>query len=200
MLAQWMLLDYGEVISLPQPAADVAAMAAHARQSPATFHDRYWRHRNPYDRGQPAHSYWSEVVGRPLAADEPLVAALDAADVASWSHLNPQTLRMINEWEARGFRLALLSNAPESLARSVDAASWSAVFAHRFYSCRFSRAKPDPTLFEEVLRQLDAEPAQVTFLDDRADNVRAAAALGINAVLYRGQPVILAESGAPPPE
>jgi putative hydrolase of the HAD superfamily len=192
--ARWILLDYGEVISLPQPATDVAAMAAHADQSPAVFHDRYWRHRIPYDRGQPAHSYWSEVLGRTLAVDEPLVAALDAADVASWSHLNPQTLRMLGEWEAGGYQLALLSNAPESLARAIDEAPWAAAFTHRFYSCRCGRAKPDPALFEEVLRRLDAEPADVTFLDDRADNVRAAAALGINAILYGGQSTAFPES------
>ncbi|MEV1289012.1 HAD-IA family hydrolase [Micromonospora sp. NPDC049679] len=198
MSPRWILLDYGEVISLPQSATDIAAMAAHAGRSPTDFHDRYWRHRLPYDRGQPAHSYWSAVLGRTLAVDDPLVAVLDTADVASWSRLNPHTLRMISEWEAHGVRLALLSNAPESLARAIDGAGWAAAFTQRFYSCRFGRAKPDPVLFEEVLRRLDAEPAEVTFFDDRADNVRAAADLGIDAILYRGQTPVSPRSGPVP--
>ncbi|MBB2910840.1 putative hydrolase of the HAD superfamily [Streptosporangium becharense] len=180
----WLLLDYGEVISLPQPAEAVAALAALAGQEPAVFGERYWRHRDAYDRGQASHAYWSDVLGRALDAGDPLVAELDMADVASWSHLNPASLRRIEELAGDGRRLALLSNAPEPLAAAIDAAPWAAAFSHRFYSCRLALAKPDSAIFERVLRELGAEPADVTFLDDRAVNVDAAAALGIDAVLF----------------
>ncbi|MGJ6969590.1 HAD-IA family hydrolase [Streptosporangium sp. G11] len=179
----WMLLDYGEVISLPQPLDATTAMAELIGQDHTTFRDRYWRHREAYDRGQASHSYWSAVAGRTLADDDPLVAKLNAADVASWFHLNPRSLRAIEDL-AGHHRLALLSNAPEPLAAAIDDAPWSAAFAHLFYSCRLALTKPDPAIFEEVLRRLGAAPGDVTFLDDRAVNVRAAAALGINALLY----------------
>ncbi|WP_329423528.1 HAD-IA family hydrolase [Streptosporangium sp. NBC_01495] len=186
-MTTWMLLDYGEVISMPQPSDATAAMAELIGQDHATFRDRYWHHREAYDRGQASHSYWSGVAGRTLADDDPLVATLNAADVASWFHLNPETLRAIEDL-AGHHGLALLSNAPEPLAAAIDAAPWAAAFTHRFYSCRLTLAKPDPAIFEEVLRHLDAAPGDVTFLDDRAVNVRAAAALGINALLYPDWP------------
>ncbi|WP_433242839.1 HAD-IA family hydrolase [Streptosporangium sp. CA-135522] len=183
-MTTWMLLDYGEVISLPQPVGAVTAMADLAGRDPADFHDRYWRHRDPYDRGQASHLYWSNVLGRELAAGDPLLAELDAADVASWSHLDPAGLDMLGKL-AGSHRLALLSNAPESLAAAIDDAPWAEVFAHRFYSCRLGLAKPDAAIFEKVLHRLGADPGEVTFFDDRDVNVRAAAALGITAVLYR---------------
>ncbi|MGS2647981.1 HAD-IA family hydrolase [Streptosporangium sp. G12] len=182
-MTTWMLLDYGEVISMPQPSDATASMAKLIGQDEATFHDRYWRHREAYDRGQASHLYWGAVLGRTLADDDPLVAKLEAADVESWFHLNPETLRGIEDLAGR-HRLALLSNAPEPLAAAIDDAPWAAAFSHRFYSCRMALTKPDPAIFEEVLRRLDAAPGDVTFLDDRAANVRAAAALGINALLY----------------
>ncbi|WP_440088767.1 HAD-IA family hydrolase [Streptosporangium sp. LJ11] len=182
-MTTWMLLDYGEVISMPQPSDATASMAKLIGQDEATFHDRYWRHREAYDRGQASHLYWGSVLGRTLADDDPLVAKLEAADVESWFHLNPETLRGIEDLAGR-HRLALLSNAPEPLAAAIDDAPWAAAFSHRFYSCRMALTKPDPAIFEEVLRRLDAAPGDVTFLDDRAANVRAAAALGINALLY----------------
>ncbi|GLW11123.1 haloacid dehalogenase [Microtetraspora sp. NBRC 13810] len=187
MTTHWTLLDYGEVISLPQQAGDIAAMAALAGQDDETFRDRYWRHRLPYDRGQADHLYWGEVLGRALAPDDPLVGELVTADVASWSRIDPAALRTIEEHVARGDRLALLSNAPEPLAAAVDRASWAAAFSHRFYSCRLSLTKPDPAIYETVLRLLQAEPANVVFHDDRAENVEAARALGINAVLHRAR-------------
>ncbi|MCW2919816.1 MAG: hydrolase superfamily-like protein [Actinomycetia bacterium] len=94
-MTAWMLLDYGEVISLPQPADDIAAMAALAGQTLATFQDRYWRHRDPYDRGQAPHAYWSNVLGRALTPDDPIVTELNTADVTSWSHLDPGPARSI---------------------------------------------------------------------------------------------------------
>jgi putative hydrolase of the HAD superfamily len=184
-LTTWILLDYGEVISLPQPADDIAAMEALADLDHETFQARYWRHRDLYDRGFASHAYWSKVVGRVLAPDDPVVTALNAADVTSWSHLDPAALRMIEEFADNGHRLALLSNAPEPMATAIDQAPWAGAFNYRFYSCRFGLAKPDIALFQEVLLDLDVAPADVTFLDDRAVNVRAAASLGINAVLYR---------------
>jgi len=182
-----MLLDYGEVISTSQPPGTAAAMAELIGQDEVTFRDRYWRHRDAYDRGQASHSYWSGVAGRTLTEDDPLVAKLDEADVESWTHLNPQSLRAIEEL-AEHHPLALLSNAPKPIAAAIDDAPWAAAFTHRFYSCHLSLIKPDPAIFEVVLRHLDAAPADVTFIDDRAVNVRAAAALGINALLYPDWP------------
>jgi putative hydrolase of the HAD superfamily len=183
-MTTWMLLDYGEVISRPQSAEAVSSLAALAGQEPARFRDRYWRYRPTYDRGQLAHDYWGAVLDRSLSPDDPLVGELTRIDVESWSDLDPAVLRMIEEaGERQG--LALLSNAPEPMAAAIDRAAWAQPFAHRFYSCRFGLAKPDAALFRLVLESLEAAPEQVTFLDDRAENVEAAAALGINAILHR---------------
>ncbi|MEU6740818.1 HAD-IA family hydrolase [Streptosporangium sandarakinum] len=183
-MTTWMLLDYGEVISLPQPPEDVTAMAVLADLDTETFLDRYWRHRDLYDRGRPSHAYWGDVLDRGFSEGDPLVAALDAADTASWSHLDPVSLEAIRALAGR-HRLALLSNAPEPMAAAIDRAPWAQAFDHRFYSCRLGLAKPDPEIFEKVLHRLGAEPDEVTFFDDRAVNVEAAAAVGIHAVLYR---------------
>jgi len=45
------------------------------------------------------------------------------------------------------------------------------------------RAKPEPDLYEEVLRREGAKPGDVAFVDDRADNLEPARRLGIDTVL-----------------
>ncbi|MDG4763858.1 HAD family phosphatase [Solwaraspora sp. WMMD406] len=183
-MSSWLVFDYGQVISLPQPPDEMAAMARLAELPLDTFSEGYWRHRDVYDSGCPTERYWSLVVGRPLAASDQLVSDLVAADVASWSHLNPSTLDLLDELAAAGHRLALLSNAPEAIATAIDAAPWAAGFTHRLFSCRLALAKPDPAIFHELLRQLAAPPDQVTFVDDRPENVRAAAEAGLTALRY----------------
>ena len=66
----WLLCDYGEVLSLPQPAADRAAIEVAAGRRGEEFWADYWRHRPDYDRammmkiaaicetGKPGASVW----------------------------------------------------------------------------------------------------------------------------------------------
>jgi len=185
----WLVFDYGQVISLPQPSAAVAAMAQLAGLPQATFDEGYWRHRDAYDAGWPAERYWSHVVGRPLSADDPLVAELDRADIASWSQLNPRTVELVTGLAADGHGLALLSNAPESIATAIDSADWAAVFHHRLFSCRLALTKPDPAIFAALLHRLGAPADRVTFVDDRPENVQAAAEAGLTALRYPDVPM-----------
>jgi putative hydrolase of the HAD superfamily len=137
----------------------------------------------PYDRGDidPV-PYWSAVSGRRV--DAAAAAELDRMDVLSWLHRNMGTFAVVERLAERGARLALLSNTPEPLAREMAAASWAPLFSRHFYSCRIHQVKPDATIFRHVLSELDSVPEQVTFIDDRLENIDAAAALGIRALHF----------------
>ena len=184
-MTRWVLADYGEVISAALPAETILELADLAGQQPGEFRGRYWKFRPPYDLGQSDRAYWSAVLGRELKAEPRLVAAMTRADVAGWLTLNPRTLPALAEFATdAGVRLALLSNAPEPLAAAIDRSGWSAGFDRRFYSCRLGLAKPDPAVYEAVLDDLGTTPQSVLFIDDRAENVLAAAALGLRAVRF----------------
>jgi putative hydrolase of the HAD superfamily len=182
-MTRWVLTDYGEVISDPLPAQTVSELADLAGQQAEEFLGRYWKFRPPYDLGQTARAYWSAVLGR--AAEPQLVEAMIRVDVAGAMTLNPRTLPALITFGTRaGVRLALLSNAPEPLATAIDKSEWAPSFDRRFYSCRLGLAKPDPAVFRAVLDDLGAAPHSVLFIDDRPENVLAAAALGLQAVRF----------------
>ena len=48
-------------------------------------------------------------------------------------------------------------------------------------SCDIKAIKPDPKMFEEILRKYQLDPANCVFLDDIADNTNMAESLGIKA-------------------
>lgn len=83
-----------------------------------------------------------------------------------------------------GAKLALVSNAPEPLARAIDHCFWSRHFDHRHYSCRLAAAKPDPQAFQIVLHDLGAQPGEVLFIDDRAENTLTARDLGMHTITF----------------
>jgi putative hydrolase of the HAD superfamily len=55
-----------------------------------------------------------------------------------------------------------------------------------FSSCYLGLRKPDRRIYEVTLDVLQRDPEEVAFIDDRAENVAAAASLGIHGIRYEG--------------
>jgi putative hydrolase of the HAD superfamily len=202
-VAAWVVFDYGAVLCTEQPEADrralVEAGGLDPDDGPAAdrFWSAYWRDRPAYDRAEldPA-AYWARVLDRSPTPAE--VAALDAADVAGWCHPQPASLAVADALAAGGVELALLSNAPASLADAVDELPWMQVVPRRYYSCRLRATKPDPAAYGGVLAELGADPTEVTFVDDRPANVAGAAAVGMRALLFTDPTTLAADLGVEP--
>jgi putative hydrolase of the HAD superfamily len=182
----WVLFDYGGVICYPQPAEDQALMARAAGCTVAEFNGAYWPYRLDYDRAAlDVTGFWQAVAGRlGRSFDEAQIAELASLDVASWMHLHEGTVALIEDLAAAGQRLALLSNAPVDVAEAVSALPVAAHFEHLIFSCFLKSAKPDPECFSGALAVMGAEPAEVIFVDDRADNIAGAARMGLAVVQF----------------
>jgi putative hydrolase of the HAD superfamily len=179
----WLLCDYGQVLSLPQPALDRYALVAASGLPTDTFWESYWAHRAAYDRDELSSSaYWAAVLG--TTPDAGLAQQLSALDAASWLHPNRAALAAAERAVGRGYRLAVLSNAPIELADALDRIPWLVRFERRLFSCRLRLSKPDPAIYRAALACLEAVPEEVIFFDDRADNVAAANCLGIRAHVF----------------
>ncbi len=183
----YVIIDYGCVISYPQPPAAVDALLVAAGGDSAQTLERFWRHRLAYDRGDLVeHEFWSLVTQRELVPDDPHVTTLVDLDVASWSHVRPETLTAMREFQARGLPLALLSNTPAPHANWMLSQPWSEAFSAHVFSYRLRTVKPDPAIFSHTLEQLDCTAEQAVFVDDRAENCDGARDIGIAAVHFRG--------------
>jgi putative hydrolase of the HAD superfamily len=184
----WVIFDYGGVICSPQPERDLIAMAAVTGSQLPEFREAYWARRLAYDLAELSpREYWQSAagrLGRPLG--DAATARLMALDTASWMHLQPGTVRLIEDLAANGARIAMLSNAPYGVADAVAALPLARHFEQLLFSCRLRLAKPDPRCFRAALARLGAAPANVIFTDDRAENVEAAARMGIRAVRFTG--------------
>jgi putative hydrolase of the HAD superfamily len=179
-----LLVDYAEVVSQPQPDGTLADLASLAGLAPDELGRRYWRHRPPYDRGGSAQRYWSDVLGRELSAGDPLLGELVRRDTEAWLHLNDETVAVLTAAQRDGARLALLSNAPPELADAVAAHPAMTIFEHLLFSARLGVAKPDAAAFAAALDVIGEPAGAVVFIDDRAENVEAARASGLDSLLF----------------
>lgn len=84
------------------------------------------------------------------------------------------------------YRLSVLSNADISLRRRLG----EELGIHHYFddivcSAEVGMAKPEPGIFTLAAGRLGVSPAECVFVDDYDVNVRAAAEVGMRAVLYR---------------
>lgn len=184
----WVLFDYGGVLCHPQPERDVARLAGAAGCPVPELKAAYWSYRLDYDRADfDVTGYWQRVaadLGRRFTDDQ--IAQLSRLDTRSWLYLQEPSVALVHELRRAGYRLAILSNAPADVAEAVRRLPLASSFEQLLFSCHLKSAKPDPACFRAALAALDATPGEVIFLDDRADNVTAAAALGIRSAQFTG--------------
>jgi len=189
-MADVVLFDLFGVIACPQPAVAIHRLTEVAGVAAPAFLDAYWRHRAPYDRGQVSVvEYWHRVATDLGAVfDAAHVEALVAADVASWEAVDDEMVSLVERVAASGVRLGLLSNIPEELAAYYEQHHdrWLRHFELVAFSCRIGLAKPAPEAFGWCCREFGVTPDRVLFIDDRAENVHAAAYLGMHTHQFAG--------------
>jgi HAD superfamily hydrolase (TIGR01509 family) len=90
---------------------------------------------------------------------------------------------------------AALSNTYELTLLSDHAREWAAyirevhpfirqIFSHAYFSCDYGKTKRDASLFEMVLCDLRAEPAECLFIDDSQRNIMVAASVGLDGIRF----------------
>lgn len=184
----WVVFDYGGVISRWPSDEDMTTLAGAADAPVQRLTDAYWQLRPAYDRADlDAPEYWRRVgriAGHMPEYSDAEIAELTELDSDSWLHLQAGTVALIEELAASGHRLAVLSNAPAETAAAIAALPVARHFEHLMFSCELKTVKPDLECFAAALARLGAAATEVILVDDRAENVTAAASLGMRAVHF----------------
>lgn len=182
------LFDYGQVLSGPPDPAAWARMREVTRLDEGPLHAGYWAHRDDYDRGAlTGRAYWHAVASHAgVGFDEAQVAALLEADVDLWTQLNQPMVEWAGQLQRAGMRTGILSNIGDAIAEGIIARlPWLGGFDHCTWSHAMFMAKPEPAIFVKTAEALKVVPDNVFFIDDRAENIAAAAEVGMQAIRYR---------------
>lgn len=116
--------------------------------------------------------------GRPVDG-----AALRECLLAGYRWL-PGAEELLADLAAAGHEVHAFSNYPVWYERLDGKLGLSRYLRWTFVSCRTGLRKPDPAAYRHALATLGCAPAQCVFVDDRQQNVEAADALGLDALLH----------------
>ena len=178
------LFDYGMVLTQgPDPVA-WKTMQTLTGLNAETLHAAYWTPRHAYDRGDlTGRQYWRKVAGHSLP--ETAIDQLIAADTALWTQPNQPMIDWALSLQKAGIRTGILSNLGDEMMHGVLATfPWLAAFHHRTWSHALNLAKPEPAIYAHAASGLETPSEDILFIDDREENLAAAAAAGMQTLLY----------------
>jgi len=185
------IFDFGNVLTLAPDPQGWEKMRELCGLSPEAFKAAYREHRRDYDRGSMGgREYWRRVtarseLGEPFSED--LIRQLISLDARSWTRMNGPLIAWAQLLRRQGLQTAILSNMPSDILRYINTRlDGLALFAVKIFSCEVGRIKPEPEIYALCLERLRAAAEECLFLDDSAENVAAAARLGIRSLQYRG--------------
>ncbi|SFA75949.1 putative hydrolase of the HAD superfamily [Amycolatopsis marina] len=188
---QWLIFDYGEVIS--SRTAALPALAQRIGVPASEFEPAYWAARNAYDRGCTDLDYWRAVGQRVgVGVDRATSNDLTELDILGWSRTEQSTLDLLDTLSEAGSRMALLSNAPVSFARFAERQEWTRHFRELVFSGDLRMAKPDRAIFDVLVSRIGARPQDCLFVDDRQSNIDGAREAGLRAERWTGAESALA--------
>jgi putative hydrolase of the HAD superfamily len=181
------IFDFGYVLSLPPQTSDYQRLARLAGMNGVPFDKVYWEKRTDYDRGTiDGHAYWRRIAA--TAGEKFTPAQIDrlvAADIAIWMRANPVMMEWVRALKSRGLKIAVLSNMPIEISNYMrQHAPWFGDFDYVCFSAEVHLAKPEAAIFRACLEVVRSRPEECLFIDDRAENVEAARALGMHALKF----------------
>lgn len=106
----------------------------------------------------------------------------------------PAGISIFNEIKSRGYKTYILSNMSEralqkisaenDFVRQVDGAIWS---------YQVKAAKPEPEIYQILLKTYALKPEECIFIDDREDNIVAAKTHGIDGIICKNHDYVRQE-------
>ena len=130
--------------------------------------------------------FWRRLVGEAgLELSESAIAELNLWDARMWTRGDRAMLAWQIAIKQRGLLTAIVSNmgdaVHEHMERELD---WLSRFDLLVWSYQLRVAKPDAAIYRYALERLGTRPEETLFLDDKAENVDTAVALGMKGLVF----------------
>jgi len=98
---------------------------------------------------------------------------------------NPAMIPIVEALQARYLTAVLSNTNPAHFQKSCDTTSILKKFSKFYLSFQIGATKPDPAVYQYVIRDLSVEPTSLLFIDDIAENITAAEKCGLKGIVFK---------------
>src|SRR5262249_23996370 len=181
---QAVVFDWGNVIGFDDRSVVVNFMCNSFQFSESDFEAANLEKRKAVKAGNSDIDFWMEYAenkGIHLPKDwaQKYTLALKESVGA-----DPDMYVLIKQLKENGIRFGLLSNINDQYTKLIRDFGFYEPFEPCLLSCEMGLENPNPKVYELLLKTIKLSPQDIVFIDDKIENVEAAKAMGIEAILF----------------
>lgn len=182
------VFDWGNVIGFSDRSVVVNFMCDSFKFSESEFESANLAKRKATKAGKSEIDFWTEY-----ALDKNICLPRD------WSQQYRATLKasvgadaemyeLIDQLKKKGIQVGMLSNIDDRYVKLIRDFGFYEPFEPCLLSCEMGLEKPDSRAYDLLIKTIQICPEQIVFIDDKVENVEAAKARGIDAILFESKP------------
>ena len=169
------VFDLGRVVFAQDPAKSTAEFKQFFSYVSLTPMPQFW---TDYDMGVLSFEQVAEELAAYRCVEPEFAREMITIAIGKQETIRP-TEKLIDELKAAGYKLYVLSNMSREFIDFLRKQKVYENFDGDVVSCEVGIVKPMPEIYDLLLERFDLDPAETIFIDDRKENVDAAAAKGI---------------------
>ena len=169
------VFDLGRVVFAQDPAKSTAEFKQFFSYVSLTPMPQFW---TDYDMGVLSFDQVAEELAAYRGVEPEFAREMITIAIGKQETIRP-TEKLIDELKAAGYKLYVLSNMSREFIDFLRKQKVYENFDGDVVSCEVGIVKPMPEIYDLLLERFDLDPAETIFIDDRKENVDAAAAKGI---------------------
>ena len=169
------VFDLGRVVFAQDPAKSTAEFKQFFSYVSLTPMPQFW---TDYDMGVLSFDQVAEELAAYRGVEPEFAREMITIAIGKQETIRP-TEKLIDELKAAGYKLYVLSNMSREFIDFLRKQKVYENFDGDVVSCEVGIVKPMPEIYDLLLERFDLNPAETIFIDDRKENVDAAAAKGI---------------------
>lgn len=182
-MIQTVIFDLGGVLIEDPSASMLTHFANYFQVSREVLQEALKRHWDAWHKGQLSEqALWKQVTAD-LHIQNPAYNSLWFDGFRQGCRENPEMFLLLKQLKSLGYTTALLSNTETPLIDHFKQRLLADI-DHYFFSCEMGLRKPEQAIYEKMLQALECRPEAVVFIDDRRENIEAAASLGIPGIVF----------------
>lgn len=169
------VFDLGRVVFAQDPAKSTAEFKQFFSYVSLTPMPQFW---TDYDMGVLSFDQVAEELAAYRGVEPKFAREMISIAIGKQETIRP-TEKLIDELKAAGYKLYVLSNMSREFIDFLRKQKVYKNFDGDVVSCEVGIVKPMPEIYDLLIERFDLDPAETIFIDDRKENVDAAAAKGI---------------------
>ena len=169
------VFDLGRVVFAQDPAKSTAEFKQFFSYVSLTPMPQFW---TDYDMGVLSFEQVAEELAAYRGVEPEFAREMITIAIGKQETIRP-TEKLIDELKAAGYKLYVLSNMSREFIDFLRKQKVYENFDGDVVSCEVGIVKPMPEIYDLLIERFDLDPAETIFIDDRKENVDAAAAKGI---------------------